>query len=171
MERALTRRSLVAAAPAAVVAVTLPALAAGAHSDAELLALREPWLATLDEFNAALTAKGKIDEQVFARSRSYPDFKDWSGSYVDYTETYRQITAEREAIAAELGGDEIDQLEDATCDANDAVIEQIEAIPARTLAGLAFKAEVSEKEAHNRPELIESIMADIEAMAKGGLDA
>lgn len=171
MSKTLSRRGLVAAAPAAIVADTLPALPAGTHPDAALLALHEPWLATLAAFDAALTAKSKIDEQVFTQTEHYPTLETWAGSYADFSATCAAITAEREAIGASLGIEEADELEESTSDANAAVVEQIEAIPARTLTGIAFKVRVSEDECHNRPELIESIMADIKALAAGGLDA
>ena len=48
MANALTRRNLVKAAPAAVVAVSLPAVATGTHFDTALLTLRQPYEQTFE---------------------------------------------------------------------------------------------------------------------------
>lgn len=57
MSQNITRRGLVAATPAAIVAASLPALAARAHSDAELLALREPFDRTWRAYVVALDSE------------------------------------------------------------------------------------------------------------------
>ena len=117
---AITRRGLIAAAPAAVAASTIPIGASALHQDAELLALRPGWLSTLADFQAAMR-KDEAD----------PDYE---------------------------------EVETRTSDANGEVVDRVTAIPARTMAGIRFKIEVSADWEHGRIELTESIMADILAL-------
>lgn len=162
-----TRRSLLVGAAATGAAELLPyARPARAltvlHPDAALLSLRPEWLRTRDAFEAALNIKGAIDAKIFSRSESYPDLKTFGESFKEYGDICASITARREALEAELGGD---KLEDETSNANIAVVEKIEMLPAHTLAGLLFKVEVSKDWSHGREEMIDSIMTDIIALA------
>ena len=73
MDRTLTRRSLVAAAPAAIVAAALPTLAAGTHPDAELLALSEPYERTYAAARAVSPAHSEAEDAYFAAKEAHPD--------------------------------------------------------------------------------------------------
>ena len=156
----MTLAPFVRAIPAAALPATERDL------DHELLALRPIWLQTLAAFEAALETKSVIDERCFARYPAFPASEGWEGDYVAYCAEVERIQAVRDAIAAEEGSPAADELEETTSDANCEMVMRIAAIPARTLRGLAFKAEVSANWVHDHPELIDSLMADIVAMAE-----
>ena len=148
MAQIVTRRSLVVAAPAAVVAVSLPALAA--DTDAELLALREPFDRTWKVYKIALE-KHSAAEDAFWSLRDLPE-----------EDTRR--------MAADAHHDTTDAIVESTGDANREIVDEMCRRPARTIEGLAFKARVSlEHEDNLYAELVTSIMDDILAM--GGAHA
>lgn len=150
MSHRLTRRGLVGAGPAAVIAASLPALAAGAHPDAELLALREPFDRTWAVYIAAL------DEHAAAEEAA------WSLHDLP-CDNARRLAADGRHEAA-------DALVDSTGDANRKIVDEMCRLPARTIEGLALKARVSfEHEDNFYPELVTSITDDILAM--GGAHA
>ena len=149
MSQILTRRSLVAAAPAAVVAATLPALTAGAHPDAELLALREPYERTLAGMDAVSPAHSRAEEAASAAMRAQPD-------------------RDRDEVEEEVGLDVAAELWEAAVDANSEVLDQIAEKPAFTLEGLLFKARVCAR-ADYHPDLANAIIDDLVAM--GGAHA
>ena len=150
MSQSLTRRSLVAAAPAAVIATALPALAAGAHPDAELLALREPFERTWRVYTAALEQHSEAEGAAWSL-RDLPD-------------------DDARRVAADAHHDATDVVVERTGDANREIVDEMCRRPARTIEGLAFKARVSlEHEDNLYAELVTSIMDDILAM--GGAHA
>lgn len=152
MSRTLTRRGFVAAASAttAVVAASLPALAASADPDVELLALREPFDRTWRAYDAALDEHSAAETEA-SRVRDLPE------------DDERRIAADERHAAA-------DALVDSTCDANREVVDEMCGLPAQTIEGLAFKARVSLKYEENlNAELVTSVMDDILAM--GGFHA
>ena len=150
MTQALTRRRLVAAAPAAVVAASLPAIAAGAHLDAELLALQVPFDRTWRTYLAALDAHSAAEAAAWA-VRDTPD-------------------GDRAKVEMEERHDAADALVDGASEANREVVDRMCLVPARTIDGLAFKAKVSlEHEDNLYAELVTSIMDDLVAM--GGAHA
>ena len=141
MSQTLTRRGLVVVAPAAIVAAVMPAHA-GAHPDAELLALREPYERTWRAYESALAVHGPVEAAWFAAKGS-DDAK------------------APEMIAAEA-------LVDEASAANRKIVEAMCELPARTVEGLSFKARVSQEHEDNLfEELVTSIMDDILAMSGG----
>ena len=72
MSQILTRRGLVAVAPAAVVAAVMPARA-GAHPDAALLALRVPYERTLAVMTEVSPAHSRAEDAYFALKSAQPD--------------------------------------------------------------------------------------------------
>lgn len=141
MTQTLTRRSLVAAAPAAIIAATAPALADQAP-DAQLLALRAPFDRTWRAYLKALEVHAPAEAEWFKDSRA------------DAPKKPAMVAAE--ALVAR------------TSASNREVVEAMCEIPARTIGGLAFKARVSlDHEDNLFEELITSIMDDIIAMAGG----
>ena len=168
--RTPTRRAILAAtAPVAADILVAPfvrsAPASSTNPDAALLALREPWKRTLGAFNDALNVKDAVDTRAMERWPTYPDYGAWSGDYASFQVEVERITAERQAIGDEEGCAEAKRKEDATLSANVAIVDQIAAMPARTLAGLALKAKVSAEWLHNRENLTASIMDDIARLA------
>ena len=156
MDRALTRRGLVAAAPAAIVAAALPALAqqglptfGDTHPDAELLALREPFERTYVAAQAVSPAHSRAEDAYYAAKDAHPDL-------------------DRAVLEKMTGLDVAAARWEAALDINSEVIRQIVNTPARTLDGLIFKAKICDRE-DTHPDLAESIVADLVAM--GGLDA
>ena len=146
----LTRRSLVAAAPAAIVAAALPALAAGSHLDAELLALREPFYRTWRAYEDALAVHSAAEGAAWSLRRGPDD--------------------DPKRRDAERRHDEADAIVESTGDANREIVDEMCRRPARTIEGLAFKARVSlDHEDNLYPELVTSIMDDIVAL--GGAHA
>ena len=144
-----TRRSLVAAAPAAALVGSLPASADATGSDAELLALREPWQRSL----AALAICGPAHtraENALADARR------------------AQSSQFREDIQKEVGLDVAEAHRNAAVDANTDILDQIAATPARTINGLLFKAQACAK-ADYYPHLADAIIDDLVAM--GGAHA
>ena len=130
---------------APVAPVAAPALAA---ADAELLALRAPFYATLAALKLAGDAHTVHEEAQIARHRDQlaPD-----------------PAADRRCEAAERLMYRRDR-------ANRDVVDRMIAIPARTVDGVAFKALASHKHENDLyPELVTSIMEDLIAM--GGHDA
>ena len=148
MADALTRRGLVAAA---VVAATLPAIAAGSfgNADAELFALREPYERTFAAALALSPEHNRAEKAAIALLQAQPG-------------------RDREEIKREVGLDVAEAHWEAALDVNSEVIQQIVDTPARTIEGLIFKARICERESLH-PDLAESIVADLVAM--GGLDA
>ena len=71
MSQSLTRRGLVTAAPGAIVAATMPACA-GAHPDAALLALREPYEQTLAVMTEVSPAHSRAEDAYFALKTARP---------------------------------------------------------------------------------------------------
>lgn len=147
--RPITRRSLVAAAPAAVVAASLPAVAASAHPDAALLALREPYERTLAAAEAVSPAHSRAETAALALRKAQPD-------------------RDQAEIEREIGLDVAKSRWEGALEMNDKIIGQIIETPALTLEGLIFKAEICERESMHA-DLAEAIVADLAAM--GGLDA
>ena len=148
MSTNLTRRSLVAAAPAAVVAATLPALAAG-NPDVQLLALREPYERTFAGIRAAGPAFTRAEEAIFDALRMNPP-------------------RDRAEVEREVGFDVAEAEYESAVDANTEVLDQIAETPALTLEGLLFKACVCAR-ADYYPDLADAIIDDLVAM--GGHDA
>lgn len=139
----MTRRALIKAAPAAVVA-GLPALTLEKYPDAELLALGEPYEQTFATIKTLGSAYARAEEQFFAQRRA---------SHLD-EHALRMMTG-------------VDRAEDAyhrALDRGDLVIDRIVDTPARTIRGVSFKAMVSRRECNSLPDLIESIVADLIAM-------
>ena len=145
MSHTLSRRGLVTAAPAAIVAATLPALAGGTHLDADLLALREPFDRTWKIYEAALEQHAAAEASAWSL-RDLPE-------------------DDRRRVAADERHDATDALVDSTGDANREIVDEMCRRPARTIEGLALKARVSlDHEDNLYPELVTSIMDDIVAM-------
>ena len=149
MTETVTRRSLVAAAPAAVVAATLPAIAAAADPDSELLALRGPYERTLAAADIVSPAHSLAEAAAIALAKAHPG-------------------RDRADINRDVGFDVAKARWEAALDVNGEVIRQIVDTPARTLEGLIFKARICEREGMH-PDLAEAIVADLVAM--GGTDA
>ena len=148
MTSTLTRRGLVAAAPAVVVAASgVPAFAISANTDSELLALQE----LLQKTRADLAIYGplhtKAEEALADARRAGP-----GGS--------------REEVAVAAGLDLAEAAWNAAVDANTKILDRIAATPARTLEGLLFKAKACAK-ADYYPDLEDAIIDDLVAMAGG----
>ncbi len=149
MSQTLTRRSLVKATPAAVLAVALPAiaLAAGAHLDAALLALREPYERTLAGIEVVSPAHTRAEDAFFAARQAQPHLDEC-------------------ALRKATGLERAERIYNAAVDANTDIICQVAETPARTIEGLFFKARVAEQEDYN-PDVAASIVDDLNAMAGG----
>ena len=149
MTNVLTRRSLVAAAPAAIVAAALPAIAGGMHGDAELLALRAPYESTLAAAEAVSPAHTRAEDACIAAKAAHPEL-------------------DRAALEKMTGLDIAEARWNEALAVNSEVIQQIVDTPARTIEGLIFKAEICERESMH-VDLAESIVTDLLEM--GGHDA
>ena len=146
MATSLTRRRLVCAAPAAVVAASLPTLASGAHPDAALLALREPYERTLASVEAVSPAQTIAEDAYYAAQAAYPGL-------------------DRDTLEKISGLDVAEANWQAALDLNTEVIAQIIDTPAWTIEGVIFKAKICEREGmYPDPDLAESIVADLVAM-------
>ena len=141
------------------------ATAAALGPDGELLALRRPWLASVQAFEEALTA---LDEAETRAARPPPlmatDFED-DPNEERYFVALEERDIQRAEADYEAGVTAAIDLEGRTGKANRAIVDQIVETPARTVAGIRFKVKVSINEAHLYPDLIASIMEDIVALA------
>ena len=149
MTSTLTRRGLVAAAPAAVIAAALPALAAGAHLDGALLALRDPYEPTLAGIAAVSPAHTAAEDAYFAAKQAQPHLDERALRKVSGL-----VLAERAWLRA--------------VNANTVVIDEIVDTPAHTLRGVILKAQVAQEDSFNL-DLAASIVADLVVM--GGSNA
>ena len=142
----LDRRTMLASAGAAAVlaAIGAPAMAE-ADPDAALLALREPYERTLAVMEHFAAPHSRAEEAYFSLRGAEPKgddqvFRKQSGLTIAERH-YNRATA-----------------------ANLKVIERIAALPARTTAGVTFKAEVSRREGDIDLELLTSIATDLLAL-------
>ncbi len=147
---ALDRRAMLASAGAAAVlaAIGTPSAAERLNPDAPLLGLRTMWLETNALFHVAM------DEHDDTLKKAYA-FPGWRSA----------DRSTRAALLIEAGAGKTGAQQDEASDANTVVVDEIAAIPARTLAGLAFKVEVSRDWEHDRESLTASIMTDVAAFA------
>ena len=143
------RRVALASAGAAAVlaAIGMPALAAN-DPDAGLLALGAEWRASHARFVAAMCAMNDANAQAFAMAPD-PD----------------QV-AQRQEADAQCGVAACAAEQDAASRADGALVVQIAAMPAKTLAGIVLKIEVSDDWSHEHENLVPSIMTDVLAYAR-----
>ena len=142
----LDRRTMLASAGAAAVlaAISAPAMAE-VHPDAALLALRatyEQTLALMDHFSPA---HSRAEDAYFSLKAAEP-----KSAERDLRKRSGLTLAERDYNRA--------------TNANLKVIERIAETPARTTAGVTFKAEVSRREGDTDLELLASIVTDLLAL-------
>ena len=123
MSTPLTRRSLVAAAPVAALAASLPVLAASAQPDAGLLALRPLWREAEAAFEATFEPVRLTENLVRARVKAEP--------HVD-----------RSTIELETGYTLADANQSRACYAEWDIAERVFSMPATTPDGVRFKIEV-----------------------------
>ncbi len=122
MAHALTRRGLVAAAPAAIVAASLQTSVA-AQPDGALLALQPLWREAEAAFEATFEPVGLAEDLLRARVRAEP--------HVDRT-----------TIELETGYTLADANQGRACDAQWQINERVFDTPATTTEGIRFKLEV-----------------------------
>ena len=147
MSQHLTRRGFAVAVPVAVAATGVPAFAASAHADAELIALQQPWASTL--LGLALCGPAHT-----AAENAFADAHKADPSRL------------RGDLEKEVGLDVAEAEWNGAVDANTEILDRIAATPARTLKGLLFKAKACAK-ADYYPDLADAIIDDLVAMAGG----
>lgn len=152
MPPSTTRRAVLTGAGsiATLVAASATTLAQTESRDAALLALREPYKRTLAAIAAVSKPHSVAEDAYAALKAARPDLDERR-----LRKASGLIPAERAWLRA--------------VDANHKVILEIAERPAHTIAGVIFKAEVSEFDGNAEPGLMESIIADLVAM--GGAHA
>ena len=142
------RRTMLAGAGAAAVlaAIGLPAVVT-LDPDAELIALGTKWRETNRAFIAAMCATDDATDRAWA---TLPEPVD--------DDLRRGAEARHDVPAREA-------VQDAASRADSILAAQIAATPAKTLAGVVLKVEVSADWSHEHEDLVPSIMADVLAYA------
>ena len=145
----LDRRTMLASAGAAAVlaAIGAPAVAE-VDLDAPLWELRTRWRAARTRFQ---TAMDECDISIRAAHR----LPGWAAAN----------HSERAVLKVLVGLDKAEARQEQASAADTIAVEEIAALPARTLAGVGFKVEVSGDWEHDHEALTASIMADVAAFA------
>ncbi len=142
------RRAMLASAGAAAVLAAIGTPATASHADdtdAPLLALREPYERTLAVMDHFTGPHSRAEDTYFALRLASPD-------------------AGERALRKRSGLTVAERDYNRATRANLRVIDRIAKAPARTLAGVVFKAEVSRREFDMDPDLVRSIVTDLLAL-------
>ena len=145
----LNRRTMLASAGAAAIlaAIGTPAVAE-VDLDAPLWELRTRWQAARTCFQKAMD---ECDVSIRAAHR----LPGWASAN----------QSERSALKILVGLDKAEARQEQASAADTIAVDEIAAQPARTLAGVGFKVEVSSDWEHDHEALTASIMADVVAFA------
>ena len=187
MTQTTSRRAALGAIAAAGAMLAVPRIARAADLDADLFALQGPIEAADRELDGVLDAlriaednarrnvsekpaapemdresREAIDE--FGRRMAEIRARGQSAEQTAHEDALRQWEADKARVRAESGLDAAHEAEAKALDAVIALQARVAGTPARTLAGLIFKARYAAERDHE-PDVMESIVGDLLRMA------
>ena len=162
MDRALNRRGLIIAAPAAAVAATLPALAQGADPDSGLLALRPLWRKAWQDYDDTFEPLAQAETRHRERRLTKPDREGFVGTDAKFAMAVAIVLQKNEDLAVEVGLSEAQRRQEEAAEAEWDIADQVFAIRARTTEGIRFKLEILKaREACESEDMEPSLRSDL----------